>query len=141
MPSVILIHPTVWPQYIYVMDRQDKTDYGPIAQGEPFLGDRLYNSSAVAEMGHCGHNRHGPKKGTAVRCPFREELGPRQCNVAAACSAEVYTSVPSGVFIHPAVWPCQHEPKTGGCALLGGAATPSNTTSPWPRFKSYLSTK
>jgi len=32
-------------------------------------------SSVVAEMGDRGHNRHGP------------------------------TSVPSGVFIHPAVWP------------------------------------
>jgi len=26
MPSVILIHPTVWPQYTNVTDRQDRTD-------------------------------------------------------------------------------------------------------------------
>jgi len=34
MPSFILIHPTTWPQYINVTDRQDGTDRqdnGPIA--------------------------------------------------------------------------------------------------------------
>jgi len=38
-PSFILIHPTVWPQYTNVTDRQtgqDRKDNGPIAQGEPF---------------------------------------------------------------------------------------------------------
>jgi len=30
----------------------------------------------------------------------------------------------------------KHRPKTGAVPLLGGAATPSNTTSPWPRFTS-----
>ena len=32
------------------------------------LGDHLYKSSAVAEMGDRGHNRHGPKRGCAVPC-------------------------------------------------------------------------
>ena len=54
------------------------------------------------------------------------------------------TSLPSGVFIHPAVSPQihnRHAPKTGGRAvrLLGGAATPSNTPSPRPRFTYVLS--
>ena len=50
------------------------------------------------------------------------------------------TSVPTGVFIHPAVWPqYRHEPKTGAVPLLGGAATPSNTTSPGPMFTSVPS--
>jgi len=37
-PSFILIHPTVWPQYTNVTDRQTdrQTDDGLIAQGEPF---------------------------------------------------------------------------------------------------------
>ena len=37
----------------------------------------LFNkSSAVAEMGDRGHNRHGPKRG-GLLCPFCEgELGP-----------------------------------------------------------------
>jgi len=38
-----------------------------------FLGDRLYNSSAVAEMSDRGHNSHGPKRG-GVLCPFRGAL-------------------------------------------------------------------
>jgi len=36
MPSFILIHPTVWPQYTNVTDRLDRTDNGPVGQGEPF---------------------------------------------------------------------------------------------------------
>jgi len=34
VPSFILIHPTVWPQYTNVTD--SRTDNGPIAQGKPF---------------------------------------------------------------------------------------------------------
>jgi len=41
VPSGILIHPTVWPQYTNVTDIQDRqtdmADNGPIAQGEPLL--------------------------------------------------------------------------------------------------------
>jgi len=37
---------------------------------------RTYNkSSAVAEMGDRGHNRHGPKRGGGALCPFRGALG------------------------------------------------------------------
>ena len=41
-----------------------------------------YKSSAVAEMGDRGHNRHGPKGG-GVLCPFRGALGTRliQCGL------------------------------------------------------------
>jgi len=35
-----------------------------------FLGDRLYKSSAVAEMSDRGHNRHGPKTGGGCCAPF-----------------------------------------------------------------------
>jgi len=31
MPSFILIHPTVWPQYTIVTGRQDRQDKSPIA--------------------------------------------------------------------------------------------------------------
>jgi len=41
-----------------------------------FLGDHIYKSSAIAEMGDRGHNRHGPKIRAAVPLP-RGELGPR----------------------------------------------------------------
>jgi len=60
----------------------------------------IYNSSAVAEMGDRGHNRHRPKRGGAV--PFsRSDGNPSNTMWPAPRS----TSVPSGVFIHPAVWP------------------------------------
>ena len=35
----------------------------------------FYKSSAVAETGDRDHNRHGPKKGAGLLCPFRGELG------------------------------------------------------------------
>ena len=50
-------------------------------------------SSAVAEMGACGHNRHGPKRGGWCCAPF------------AMWPAPMSTSVPSGIFIHPAICP------------------------------------
>ena len=39
VPSLIMIRPTVWPQYIDVIDVTDREtgqDNGPIAYGEPF---------------------------------------------------------------------------------------------------------
>jgi len=40
MPRFILIHPTVWPQYTNVTDRQTgQTENGLIAYGEPFLAN------------------------------------------------------------------------------------------------------
>jgi len=62
--------------------------------------NKHYKSSAVAEMGDRGHNRHGPKIGGAV--PLSRNAGnPSNTTWPAPRS----TSVPSGVFIHPAVWP------------------------------------
>ena len=47
------------------------------------------------------------------------------------------TSVPSGILIHPAVWPQQTwvENCGGGCALFfgGGTGSPSDTMWPGPR--------
>jgi len=34
-----------------------------------------YKSSAVAQMGDCGHNRHGLKRGEGLQCPFRRGGG------------------------------------------------------------------
>ena len=61
----------------------------------------LYKSSAVAEMGDRGHNRHGPKRGGAA-VPLPAIAGnPSNTKWPGPTS----TSVPSGVLIHPAVWP------------------------------------
>jgi len=42
VPSGILIHPTVWPQYTNVSDTEDRdrTDNGPIAKGEPLVAQK-----------------------------------------------------------------------------------------------------
>jgi len=56
---------------------------------------KSYESSAVAEMGDLGHNRHGPKRGERSAGNRSNTMWP----------APMSTSVPSGVFIHPAVWP------------------------------------
>jgi len=61
MPSFILIHQTVWPQYTNVTDRQDRTgqtDNGPIAYGEPFYKrspDKTQTDGAKTEPSavHC----------------------------------------------------------------------------------------
>jgi len=57
-------------------------------------------SSAVAEMGDRGHNRHGPKRG-GLLCPPPSRGAGFPSNAMWPRS----TSVPSGVFVHPAVWP------------------------------------
>ena len=40
-------------------------------------GTLSHKSSAVAEMGDRGHNRHGPKRGGGLLCSFCGELDPR----------------------------------------------------------------
>ena len=86
----------------------------------------LYKSSAVAEMGDCGHNRHGPKRGGCC-APFAGELGLTQCGL---CRGLLPYQVASS-SIHP-FGHNRHEPKTEGLPPFrgGGAATPSNTKSP-----------
>jgi len=59
-------------------------------------------SSAVAEMDDHGHNRHGPKTGGEGALPLSRTAG-NPSNTMWPTSMS--TSVPSGVFIHPAVWP------------------------------------
>ena len=61
---------------------------------------KMNKSSAVAEMGDRGHNRHGPIGGGAV--PLSRSAGNPPNTMWPAPRS---TSVPSGVFIHPAVWP------------------------------------
>jgi len=58
--------------------------------------------SAVAEMGDRGHNRHGPKRGGRAVPLSRSAGNPSNTMWWPAPRS---TSVPSGVFIHPAVWP------------------------------------
>ena len=76
-------------------------------------------SSAVAEMGNSDHNRHGAAV-PLLRFPSNTMWpGSRS------------TSVPSGIFIHPAISPQQIWAENWGLRpLLGeGAGSPSNTMS------------
>jgi len=96
-------------------------------------------NSARAEMGDRGHNRHGPKRG-GCSAHFVGELGPHltQCGLGRDLLPYQMASSSIQPFGHN-----RHEPKTGGCANFfgaGGAATPSNTTSPGPRLTSVPST-
>ena len=63
--------------------------------------NKHYKSSAVAEMGDRGHNRHGPKIG-GVLCPFRGALGTRLIQCGLRRCLLPYQGASS---IHPAVWP------------------------------------
>jgi len=59
-------------------------------------------SSAVAEMGDPGHNRHGPHRGGGAAVPLSRRAGTPSNTMWPGPRS---TSVPSAVFIHPAVWP------------------------------------
>jgi len=75
----------------------------------------------------------GQKEGTC-RAPFAEELVSRltQCGLSRGPYQVASSSIqPFGDN--------RHLQKTGGVPLLGGAVTPSNITSPVPRFTSVLS--
>jgi len=52
------------------------------------------------EMGDCGHNRHGSKRGGAA-VPLSRGAGTPSNTMWTGLRS---TSVPSGVFIHPTVW-------------------------------------
>ena len=136
MPGFILIHPTVWPQYTNVADRQTgQTDRHTTVHS--MRRTVLNKSSTVAEMGDRGHNKHGPKRGGF--CAPYDRWGnwvPVQHNVARAevCFRTKWRIRPSSRLAT-----IDMNRKLKSCALLGGGATPSNTTSPGPSFTSVPS--
>jgi len=79
-----------------------------------------------------GHNRHGPKIGAL---PLLGRRTGSPCNTMSPGSRPTF--LPSGILIHPAIWPQQiwaEQIVRGSCALLGwGAVSPSNTVWPGPR--------
>jgi len=91
-----------------------------------------------------GHNRHGPKTGGRAADPL---LGGAGYHLTVLPGPRP-TSLPSGIFIHPTVWPQQTWPKIGGYYVTrpgnlwflhtvppfcGGAGSSSNTVWPGPR--------
>jgi len=79
---------------------------------------------------------HGPKIGGYV--PFERGAG-FSCNTL--WPGPRPTFVPSGILIHPAVWPQQTwaEISGGAVSLAGGAGSASNTMLPGPRPTIVLS--
>jgi len=77
-------------------------------------------SSAVAEMGDRGHNRHWPKR-WGLLCPFRAELVCRliQCGLGRGLLPYEVASSSIQPFGHN-----KHGPKLGGggCALCSGGS-------------------
>ena len=71
-------------------------------------------------MGDGGHNRHGPKGGAAVPLSLAGAESPSDT----MWPGPRFTSVPSGVFIHPAFGHNRHGPKTRGCAPFRGSCDP-----------------
>jgi len=85
---------------------------------------RFNKSSAVAEMGDRGHNRHAPKRWVAA-VPFRAELGPRliQCGLGRGLLPYQVASSSTQSFGHNGHWT-----KIGGCAPLGEGKLGSHIT-------------
>jgi len=71
----------------------------------------VYKSSAVAEMGDHGHYRHRPKRKGGCYAPFTRGAGSPANTMWPGPRS---TSIPSGVFIHPAIWPQQTWAKNWG---------------------------
>ena len=76
----------------------------------------MNKSSALAEMGDRGHNRHAPKEEAAVPLS-RGELGPRLSQCGLGRGLLLYQVASS---IYPAVWPQDMGRKLGGCAAFRG---------------------
>jgi len=91
-------------------------------------------SSAVAEIGDRGHNRHKPKRGELL-CPFRGELGPRLIQYGLGRGLLPYQVASSS--IQPFGYN-RYEPKTGGCAPFMGELRPHHNVA-WADV--YLRTK
>jgi len=118
------------PVRTFVVDRTMRTldfhDYARTGHEKLFKRrfrlDVRQELSSIVGIGDRGHNRHGPKKGEGAAVPLsRRAETPSNTMWPEPRS----TSVPSGVFMHPAVWPqyigIRHELKMAGCASFRGS--------------------
>ena len=89
--------------------RPIKTDQFPTKDVVP-----CYKSSAISETGDRGQRDIDQKEGGAA-VPLSQGAGTPSNTM---WPGPWYTSAPSGIFIHPAVWPHWHGPKLGGCGCV-----------------------
>jgi len=94
------------------------------------LKEFFYKSSTVAEM---GNRLDTTDIGRKVGGCFAHFRGGAAFPPNTTSPRPRPTSVPSGILIHPAVWPQQTWAENRGLCRFGGAGSPSNTVSPWPR--------
>jgi len=81
-------------------------------------------SSAVAEMGDRGHNKHGPKRGKAAVPLWRRAGTPSNTTWPGPRP----TSIPSGILTHASIWPQQILAENWGlCPFEGGELDPHLT--------------
>jgi len=102
IPSSILIHPAVWPQQTWAKNWGWRAvplwgDLGPhLTICRLGQGLHRYQVASWSIQPFC-HNRHGPKIGEGRLESPSNTMWPGLRS----------TSVPSGVVIHPAIWPQQ----------------------------------
>jgi len=101
----------------------------PTAPTVPAAATKDKKSSAVAEMGDRGHNRHGPQRGAGCCAPFAGAGTPSSTMWPGPHCPPLYQAAYSSIqpFGHN-----RRGPKIGwGSAPFGvGAGSPSNTKSP-----------
>ena len=121
LPSGILIHAAVWPQY---------TGQNWWMLCSPFVGER---GPYLTQCGHTKwhldhihpavwHNRHGSKIGGGLCPQFFEGGAGSPSNTKS--TGQRHTSIPSGILIRPAVWPQRTLAKNWGLCLLGVEVCP-----------------
>jgi len=91
-------------------------------------GRHLNKSSAVAKTGDRGHTTHGRKEGGCCD-PFAWRAGSPSNKMWPGPRS---TSVPSDVFIHPAVWPQYTWTENWGLCPFGGGGVGSPSNIMWP---------
>jgi len=111
MPSGILVHPVIWPQCTMAEHWGVVTLYGRGSWvPSNTMSPRLRYEVVLLYVHPFGHNSHGPKTGGGL-CPLFGGAGSQSNTMWPGLRP---TSVPSGILIHPAVWPQQTWAKNWG---------------------------
>jgi len=118
LPSGILIHPVAWPQQTWA--KNWGCPFGERELGLHLTHCGLGRGLSPCQVASCSiqlfrHKRHGPKIGV---CPFGGGGAGSPSNTMWPGPSP--TSLPSGILIHPAVWPYQAWVENWGTVPLWG---------------------
>jgi len=128
IPSVILIHPAIWPQQIWA-ENWWLCPFGGGGAGSP--SNRMWPGPRPTCTQLFGDNRHGPKIGGSA--PFLGGGAGSPSNTVSLGSRP--TCLPSGILIHRAIWSQQIWAENWGvlCPFGRGGVGSSSNTSAGPR--------